>query len=352
MFRIMYAPAYMAQLAEVSLAMWKEIEVASGKEILWTLPLIFYGVSENVLEGNIEEMKKVLTNLGVPYTWYPNPSGLLQDYPAFQKQNMPPKYIGLVQANSAVIWAQQSIITFDQLARKAGRILLTNQPAKITGLPAGGPYQVTCPAGTYSAAHLILCPGAWTNSVLVPFGLQLNLTIWQMTVAYFQADTAKFKYPLWYEFGETAETQFYGFPPGEIPGFIKVSTEFTRNKYTDPRQCTYQPDPQILASLGSFVQQRFNGVQPPATYPSTCLYTMSADGEMILDNLPNYPNVAIFTTASGRGFKFTPLCGRILVDLATTGKTYYDISPFSITRKGIITGTKVDPSRRARPGLV
>src|SRR5262249_1064748 len=163
--------------------MWKEIEVASGNEILWTLPLIFYGVSENVLEGNIGEMKQVLTNLGVPYTWYPDASGLLQAYPAFQ--TMPPKYIGLVQANSAVIRAQLSITTFNALGREAGRTLLTKQPAKITGSPAGGPYQVTCPAGTYSAAHLILCPGAWTNSVLTPFGLQLNLTIWQMTVAYF-----------------------------------------------------------------------------------------------------------------------------------------------------------------------
>src|SRR5262249_51991247 len=112
MFRIMYAPAYMAQLAEVSLAMWKEIEVASESEILETLPLIFYGLPENFLEGNIREMKKVLTNLGVPHTWYPGPSQLLQDYPAFQKQNMPSNYIGLAQANSAVIRVPLSIYTF------------------------------------------------------------------------------------------------------------------------------------------------------------------------------------------------------------------------------------------------
>jgi glycine/D-amino acid oxidase-like deaminating enzyme len=350
MFRIMYAPAYMAQLAEVALAMWKEIETASGNEILWTQPLIFYGVSQNVLEGNIDEMKKVLTGLGVPYTWYPDPSGLLRDYPAFNKTTMPTNYIGLAQANSAVIRVPASIASFGELAHDAGAYFIMKQPATITG--TAGPYQVTCRGATYTAPHLILCPGAWTNSLLRPFNLQLNLKIWQMTVAYFKADTARYSYPLWYEFGTTAETQFYGFPSEEVPGHIKVSTEFTNDIYTDPSQCTYKPDPQILASLGSFVQQRFNGVQPNATDASTCLYTMSADYEMILDNLPGHRNVAIFTGASGRGFKFTPLCGRILVDLATTGKTYYDISPFSITRKGIITGTEVDPSRRPRPGLV
>jgi sarcosine oxidase len=79
---------------------------------------------------------------------------------------------------------------------------------------------------------------------------------------------------------------------------------------------------------------------------------MSADGEMILDNLPGFQNVSIFTGGSGRAFKFTPLFGRILVDLATTGKTYYDISPFSINRPGIITGSKINPPRRTLAGLV
>ena len=53
MFRVMYSPSYMAKLAEISLALWKEIEAASGVEILWTQPLIFYGDSENTVEGNL-----------------------------------------------------------------------------------------------------------------------------------------------------------------------------------------------------------------------------------------------------------------------------------------------------------
>jgi monomeric sarcosine oxidase len=354
MFRIMYAPAYMAQLAEVALAMWKEIETATGFEILLTQPLIFYGVAENVLEGNIGEMKQVLTNLGVPYAWYPDPSGLLQQYPAFQ--TMPSDYIGLAQANSAVIRADVSISAFDTLAYNVGATVLTNQPATVTSIPANipptTPYEVSCPAGTYSAKYLVLCPGAWTNSVLQPFDLQLNLQIWQMTLGYFPANVGSYSYPLWYEFGTTDQTQFYGFPPAEMPGYLKISTEFTNDKYTDPSQCTYQPDPQILAALGTFVQQRFNGVDSAPTNPATCLYTMAPDGEMILDNVPGSPNAAIFTGASGRGFKFTPLCGRILVDLATMGKTYYDIRPFSILRPGIIPGINVNPPRTTRPGLV
>jgi monomeric sarcosine oxidase len=352
MFRIMYAPPYMAQLAEVSLALWKEIETTTGADILWTQPLVFYGAAEQSVEGNIRQMKTALAGLGVPYMWYPNASGMLQDYPAFQ--TMPADYIGLVQANSAVIRVVQSFSAFAELAYNAGVAWLTDTSATVTGL--SNPYQVTSPVGTYSASSLILCPGAWTNSVLSPFNVQLKLAIWQMTIAYFQAAVDQYQYPLWYEFGPPnangQQQLFYGFPVEETPGHLKVSADFTNNIYSEPHDCSWQPDPQILADLGSFLQQRFNGIQATPTDASTCLYTMSADGEMILDNLPGFQNVSIFTGGSGRAFKFTPLFGRILVDLATTGKTYYDISPFSINRPGIITGSKINPPRRTLAGLV
>jgi monomeric sarcosine oxidase len=331
MFRIMYSPPYMAQLAETSLALWKEIEVAANADILWTQPLLFYGEAENTVEGNLGVMRQILANLGVPATWYPDAASIIQAFPAYQ--TMPQDYVGLAQSNSAVIRVPESVAAFAALATNAGATLLTNQPATITGTT--GPYQVTCPAGTYSADALILCPGAWTNSLLQPINVPLNLTIWQMTIAYFQADVANYAYPLWYEFGPNNQSLFYGFPPDEMPGYLKVSADFTNNIYTDPSQCTYQPDPQILAQLGSFLQQRFNGVQPTPTSASTCLYTMTPDAQVILDRFPNQ-NISIFTGASGRGFKFTPLFGRILVDLATTGRTAYDISNFSMTRPGII----------------
>jgi monomeric sarcosine oxidase len=339
MFRIMYSPEFMVRLAENALGLWKEIEVASGVEILLQQPLLFYGDAEQTVEGNLGELKTIMGSLGVPFAWYPTVADLMQNYPIFQK-GMPSDYVGLMQPNSAVIRAERSILAFESLARNAGAVLVNDQPTAITTISTEGPYQVKCPGGVYSAPQLILCPGAWTNKLLKPFNIQLNLTIWQMTVAYFRGDISKYNYPMWYEFGPpvgpNAQQQlFYGFPPDEVPGHLKVSADFTNNIYTDPDDCTYQPDPKILSALGTFLAQRFNGVSPQPTQASMCLYTMTPDAQMILDRLPGYHNVSIFTGASGRGFKFTPLFGRILVELATSGKTSYDIGPFSITRPGI-----------------
>lgn len=333
MFRIMYAPEFMGQLAEVSLAMWREIETASQTQILQTQPLLFYGDARNTVEGNLGEIRNVLQALGAPYTWYPDPLALQGSFPAFK--SIPSDYFGLSQPNSAVIRAEKSIAAFAKLAVTAGATILTNQPAAITAFSGPGPYKVSCPAGSYGAKSLILCPGAWTNEVLVPFGLQINLKIWQMTVAYFKAAVNSYPYPLWYEFGPNNSSLFYGFPPDELPGALKVSADFTSDIYLDPMSCTYKPDPAILSQLGAFLQQRFNGVDPTPANASTCLYSMSDDGQVVLDLLGDC-KIAIFTCASGRGFKFTPLFGRILVDLATTGTTYYDISAFSMSRPGII----------------
>lgn len=335
MFRIMYSDGYMAHFAETSLAMWKEIEVASGVQILRTLPLLFYGDPGNTVEGNLETMRGILKSLGVPFTWYPDPEALMQGFPAFKA--MPVEYTGLAQPNSAVIVAQQSIAAFRSLATRAGATLLCGQQATITALPVNGPYEVSCPAGKYVAKHLILCPSAWTNSVVRPFGFQINLTIWQMTVAYFKGDVANYMYPLWYEFGPDGNSLYYGFPAEQIAGLFKASADFTYAKFTAPEYLTYKPDPVILSKLGTFLQQRFNGIDPTPTQPSTCIYTMSIDSQVVLDRLGQH-NVSIFTCDSGRGFKFTPVFGRILVDLAVDGETYYDIRPFSIKRPGIIKG--------------
>jgi len=56
-----------------------------------------------------------------------------------------------------------------------------------------------------------------------------------------------------------------------------------------------------------------------------------------LSMLPRYENIAIFALDSGSWFKFTPLVGRILSDLAINGRTPYDISPFSALRAGIVS---------------
>jgi sarcosine oxidase len=59
---------------------------------------------------------------------------------------------------------------------------------------------------------------------------------------------------------------------------------------------------------------------------------MTPDGNFVLDRLPGHPEIIIASPCSGHGFKFSPVIGETLADLATSGATQRDISRFQISR--------------------
>jgi sarcosine oxidase len=64
----------------------------------------------------------------------------------------------------------------------------------------------------------------------------------------------------------------------------------------------------------------------------TCLYTVAPDDDFIIDRLPS--GVVVASPCSGHGFKFAPVIGEILADLAIEGVTRHDISRFRLARFG------------------
>ena len=56
--------------------------------------------------------------------------------------------------------------------------------------------------------------------------------------------------------------------------------------------------------------------------------------DFIIDRLPGAPHIIVAPPYSGHGFKFAPVVGEILADLATAGRTGHDISRFRLGRFG------------------
>jgi glycine/D-amino acid oxidase-like deaminating enzyme len=61
---------------------------------------------------------------------------------------------------------------------------------------------------------------------------------------------------------------------------------------------------------------------------------MSPDEHFIVDRHPAHKNVVFAAGLSGHGFKFTPVLGRALVDLALDGGTTLPINFLSLDRFG------------------
>ncbi len=64
----------------------------------------------------------------------------------------------------------------------------------------------------------------------------------------------------------------------------------------------------------------------------TCMYTMSPDGNFIIDHHPQSPSGVIAAGLSGHGYKFAPVIGEILVRLVLQEDPGFDLSLFSLSR--------------------
>lgn len=75
------------------------------------------------------------------------------------------------------------------------------------------------------------------------------------------------------------------------------------------RDFTYAPDQPVADALDRFLKTEWKGfLQCKDLYCSP--YTMTSDGMFVLDQLPGYPEVSVFTGGNGRAFKFAILLGR------------------------------------------
>src|SRR6185503_1884377 len=66
----------------------------------------------------------------------------------------------------------------------------------------------------------------------------------------------------------------------------------------------------------------------PLRSASVCLYTNTPDEHFWIDRHPAHSAVLIASPCSGHGFKFSSAVGEILSELATTGKSQFDLSLF------------------------
>ena len=65
---------------------------------------------------------------------------------------------------------------------------------------------------------------------------------------------------------------------------------------------------------------------------ATCMYTTTPDEHFVIAPHPEHPQVTVACGFSGHGFKFVPVVGEILADLAGTGTTRHPIELFDPRR--------------------
>lgn len=136
-----------------------------------------------------------------------------------------------------------------------------------------------------------------------------------------------------YVWEDGAGEQIYGFPALEGPddgvkvAFFRKGTECT------PESIDRTVHDHEVAAM----RDRLAGQLPslPGTYLKAvaCMYTNSPDEHFVITRHPRHPRSATVACGfSGHGFKFVPVIGEIVADLALNGTTDHPIELFDPRR--------------------
>ena len=184
---------------------------------------------------------------------------------------------------------------------------------------------VTTEGDSYSADSLVVAGGAWSARLLQT--LELPLTVQRKHLHWFRCDDSRYQNGFFFDL---PHGQFYGFPV--MDGRLKVAEHSGGEVVSDPMNASRAPDTLDSERIEAFVRDHLPGVVGERLNHQTCFYTRSPDDHFIVDRYPGSSNVAFAAGLSGHGFKFAPVLGEILVDLATGQAPAVDCAFLGLSR--------------------
>lgn len=248
-------------------------------------------------------------------------------FPAF---HLHPEEVALFEPSMGYVRPSLSIQAALRLATRHGAVLHTHTEVTKIEPTASGVRIVTREGAEHLGDRLIITAGPWTGTLLAQHHNRFPLQVTRQTYIHLAADTGAFgaePFPVWID----SESNYYGFPQiGAIPGF-KIAHHL-HGMTTTPETVNREVATEETAHLIAYAQARLPGIGDQITYSKVCLYTNTPDEDFLIGSLPGYPHTYLVGGLSGHGFKFTPLLGKILCQLATTGSTDYDLTRFRLNR--------------------
>jgi sarcosine oxidase len=252
----------------------------------------------------------------------------------FPALRIPEDAVALFEPGAGFVRAEPTVRAQVGLAVRAGAEVRTG--VEVLAIRRGGSQvEIETSIGPLATDRLVVAAGPWADRLLGPSlagaGVALRVTrqpvVWLETPpSILPARDADF--PVWLlDLG--GGRSVYGLPPhaaldappGRAAGERLVKAAIHGGGATvDPDRV----DREIGEAEAEAIAATVRAAVPSAgkvLARSVCLYTYSPDGHFILDRDPLDPRVTIACGFSGHGFKFAPVVGEILADLALDGAT-------------------------------
>ena len=320
-FRLAYPDPSYVRMAVAADAGWAALQADAGEELLVRTGGLDAGPGAAACAA-------ALAACGVEHAWLD--AGELRDrYPGLAVQ---PGERMLFQPDAGVSLAGRTVAALQRLARRDGVPVRAGTPVRGIG-PRRDHVVLRTAGGDISARVAVLAAGPWNGNLLrgaVTRPPRLTATLQQ--VRYFAPrDRAGGRWPTLIEWPADGVSWYVVPAAGDAPG-VKVASHLP-GRAVDPREGPFaELDPVLEQEAAQYVRRRLPGLDPAGLAPETCLYTMTADEDFVLDR---EGPVVVGGGCSGHAFKFAPLLGEMLADLALGTQTPVPRERFALRRPAL-----------------
>lgn len=292
-FRLSYPDAVHVGMAQESLGLWRRLEADNGTEIVTTTGGLDTG-------KRLDDHVAALETHGVDYELM-SAAEIRARWPFLA---LPDDQTALFQPDAGIIAADRALKTFVDAARSRGAEV--REGSRVVGLRTRQDgVEVQADDTTVDCDVLVVTAGGWAPKLLATDGIDLPVRPTRETVAYFRMEESP---PTLVDWGDPS---VYALPsPGQG---IKVG-EHIAGPTTDPDD-EGEVNASSIERLRSWVAERYPTAEARPHHAETCIYTNTADEHFILER---HERVVVGSPCSGHGFKFAPLIGERLADLATS----------------------------------
>ena len=293
---------------------WPRLERDSGRTLIHRADGIFFGPPE----GELEQWAAAVASAGATGVERITPVEARRRFPLFA---FPDAHAVLHDHTGGVVAAADTLLALDRCCRIEGVHVL--EETRVLGLdPERDPIVVDTDRGRLLAERVVVTAGAWVSQ-LVP-SLAAHTSVQRQHVGYFglaaEADALRpGRFPVWVYLGAPAGGLYYGLPEFGRPG-IKAALHGVNAGADDPDEHP-GPSPAAIEGVRRFLREQLAVTLGETLHAETCLYTNTPDEHFLIGPLPGFPRVVVGSACSGHGFKFGPLTGRLLAELAVHGRT-------------------------------
>jgi sarcosine oxidase len=331
----MIRQAYFEDAAYVPLVLrsyelWRALEKQIGEDLLRITGVISVGHEESDI---ISGTQRAAAQHGLALQKWSR-GELRERYPSLQ---LLPDEIALFEPAGGILDPEKSVRAHLQAARSAGAQLRFETAVRNWETTGDRVTTHLADGAIVSAKKIILSLGPWFKESLeklgIPLRVQRNVQVWfsPATNQYeagrfppFLLDRAGLPAPLYGfpDFGAGIKAAFHGYGDLTTADEVNRDVEIARD----------------VAPLVRALDDWMPGAAATFREAKPCMYSLTPDSHFVIDRHPAHANVILCGGFSGHGFKFAPVIGEVVADLALEGGSRHQIEFLSLKRFGRAVG--------------